>query len=173
MGNCSVLSPAIGEKPVELTGFHGIDSAENISEVCDGVDVVSLAGDNEGEVYGHGSATGVGADKQKVLPRKDEVLDCSLVPVVVDLEIWVSEEAIQGNPMLECVFYALHEGMSGVKRASELDQLLVQMLSQRLRLFAPDCQSVCRRLVFDLSFDAVQLAVYLYNLVTQMVVLSA
>lgn len=61
--------------------------------------------------------------------------------------------------MPECVFYAFREGMRGMKRASEVDQLFVQLFSQRLRFLTPDSQPVCRRLVLDLSFDVVQLPV--------------
>ncbi len=42
-----VLSPAIGQKPIEFAGFHRIDSSKDVREIFDGIDIVTLAGHDE------------------------------------------------------------------------------------------------------------------------------
>ncbi len=82
------------KKLVEFTGFHGIDSGENIRQVLDRIDLVTLARDNEGQVNCHGPAAGVGANEQKVLARKNEVFDRALGAIVVDVEVGIAEEPV-------------------------------------------------------------------------------
>jgi hypothetical protein len=44
------LSPAMRKELIEFTRLHGVDSAEDIGEIYDRIDVVTLAGDNKREV---------------------------------------------------------------------------------------------------------------------------
>lgn len=165
--------PAVRKKLIEFAGFHGIDSGEHVSKVCNWVDIVALAGDDEREVNSHCFAAGIRADEKKIFPGKNKVFDCSFGPVVVYFKMWIAKKAVESDPVLECVINACHDGVCGVQGAFQLHQFPSELFGQRLRLSTPDGEPMGRRFAFDLFLDVVELGIYLDDVIAKLVVSSA
>lgn len=165
--------PAVGKELIQFAGLHGVDSGEHVGQVCDRIDVIALAGTDEGKVDSHRFTAGIRPYEQKVFSRKNKRFDCPFGRIVVDVEIWIAEKAVESNPMLERVFDSFHEGMCWMKGASEGVQPPAQFLRQWFGFPTPDCKPVCCRFAFDLALDFVEVSVDFNYFVANFIVPSA
>lgn len=152
----SRLSPAIGQQLIEFVGLHGIDSGQDVGKIFDGIDVVSLTRSHEREVDRGGASAGIGAYKQAVLSHQHEVFDGLFGDIVVDVEIWILEEARQSKPVVESVFTGRHQRICRIESCFETDNFVAKLFNQGLGTDAPGCKPLCRRLVFNVPLYVVE-----------------
>jgi len=150
----------------QFAGLHRVDSGQHIGKVLDRVDLVCFAGRHEREVNGGGGSSGVGTDKETVLPHQDEVFNCPLGNIVVDVEVGVFEESCQSDPVIERVINRRHQGVRRVELGFEGDSLLPKFPDQRFGTDASDCQPFSRTLPIYFPFDIVELLIYIQKDIT-------
>ncbi len=147
-----------------------VDAAKDIGKVRKGVNLETVAGCDEREQVGGGSAASVGASEQKILATENEVFDCSLAGIVVDVQVGVLEEARERYPVLQCICDRLHEPMVRRMFSLQTAQQCAQRFDERLRLSSANGQLLRSRLVGYGGLDFVQVSIDIQNVETVFIV---
>ena len=106
--------PIPGQEFVEATGGMSVGHAlQDVSEPCEGLDIVELCGGDEGADGCPSDAAAVRAREQMVFAPERDGPDGALDRIVVEFDAAVIEEAGKGGPARERITNGLGEGAGG------------------------------------------------------------
>lgn len=136
-----------------------VDAAEDIGEIRQWVDLEPMAARDQREQVCGGFAASVGACKKKILATKNEVLDCPLAGIVVDIQVRVLEEACERYPVPQGVRNGLHERVIWRMFALQGVQERAHFSQERLGFSSANGQPFSRRLQSNGGLNLVQVSI--------------
>ena len=128
-----------GKQLVDLAVRMAVDDpGEHVGEVGKRVDVVQLAGFDQGRDSGPMLGATVGAREQRIFPVERDRADRALDGIVVELDAAIVDEARQAFPTRERIADGLGELALLTDQAEFCAQPLLECIGERLAFLLPD-----------------------------------
>lgn len=157
------LQPPVGKERIKLGWLDVVESGKDVGKVFEWIDVEPVTCCDQRKQDCNCPPTVIGTSEQKILATKNKVLYGLLGSIVVDVEIGISQESSEGDPVRQCVIDGDHESIGWWEFALQSDQDFAQFLCKRLGFAPPYSQSNRCWFAGYFCFDAIEFAIDIEN----------